>query len=1187
MSLQKRFLACLLLFSLPFTFALVWCLCGAVLGEDQNTPSEMQRPEAVLQMGHRRAVQVVVFSPDDRWLASGAKDNTIKIWEVATGRLLRTLYGHGNAVNALAVSPDGKLLASGSGDTYDVRYEKLFFAGGQVGGHSEDTSVRLWDVTTGRPLQVMNGHLLAVRALAFSPDGHSLISASSDVIQVWNISTGKPIRTVKAIDIQVFKDSLRHTMFGGEAKAIKKERTQRFEDQASRIIISSGGESAAVGYREKKFRLFDIAHGREIRDLNASAGPEANGSVSLSGDGQLIAYVRDGTKLVVEKTQSGQVLWESPLAKHDHGVVVQFTRNANAIACEIVNGAERILDVWSISSGKLTSAHIIKEQGESRLLMFSSDAHLFAVVSRGSSSIELRELATGHLLHTYGTSQASTVDDPDLRKRLETLGFTGEGELKEAQDEVGDFSAAYQADDAITFTLDNHWLLIKHGRPGKIAEVDWDTAAGTSAEAVSAGELEHLGNPGFSPDGRFHVAPHFMGEDKRRAPNLDVDSWQALRITDTQHAGKPQYLDLGALWETGVIPAFGFSPDGLLIAATGYLGKVGRRKAYPAILLYKMETRKKISKFETPFDDRHGPIETLAVSEDGTKLALAYRNELITVVDSKSGKELLNIKHSGGVSALSFRQDGRLIAALGKDRDAYLFDARTGDLLATLITTRNVDGAGNSWLVVAPDGKFDGSPAGWNQLLWRFGGNTFDVAAVETFFNEYYYPGLLADILAGKKLRETRDFARLDRRQPSLQIKAVGSSGAQVDTRTVQVQVRVAEAPSDKDHTAGSRVRDVRLFRNGSLVKAWRGDLALGASGQALLETTIPIVAGPNRLTAYAFNRDNIKSADASLVVTGNATLKRTGVAYVLSIGIDHYTNPTYNLKFAVADAQDLSETLRVQQRKVGSVGTVEVILLLNSEATKENILLALKRLAGSVTGDSAGAPEVLNKLQAAQPEDEVFLYFAGHGAANGQRFFLIPHDIGYTGRRTELNQAGLDTIMAHSISDEELEAALEKVDARDVLLVIDACNSGQALEAEERRRGPMNSKGLAQLAYEKGMYVLTAAQGFQAAIEVKELGHGLLTYALVEEGLKTSAADLAPKDGKVVAREWMDYATRRVPELQKAQIEAAQKQGRGLTFAAAEEEDLRGGMKIPGLQRPRVFYRRGGDLDPLIVAIP
>jgi uncharacterized caspase-like protein len=102
-------------------------------------------------------------------------------------------------------------------------------------------------------------------------------------------------------------------------------------------------------------------------------------------------------------------------------------------------------------------------------------------------------------------------------------------------------------------------------------------------------------------------------------------------------------------------------------------------------------------------------------------------------------------------------------------------------------------------------------------------------------------------------------------------------------------------------------------------------------------------------------------------------------------------------------------------------------------------------------------------------------------------------------GQPGNLNEQGAQTILQHSISDQEIEEALEEVDAGQALLVIDACNSGQALEAEEKRCGPMNSKGLAQLAYEKGMNILTASQSYQAALEASQLGHGYLTYALVE----------------------------------------------------------------------------------------
>src|SRR5205807_248658 len=188
---------------------------------------------------------------------------------------------------------------------------------------------------------------------------------------------------------------------------------------------------------------------------------------------------------------------------------------------------------------------------------------------------------------------------------------------------------------------------------------------------------------------------------------------------------------------------------------------------------------------------------------------------------------------------------------------------------------------------------------------------------------------------------------------------------------------------------------------------------------------------------------------------------------YILAVGINNYSNPGYDLKFAVADEREFSAEVKRRQEALKRYAQVETISLSDSEATKANIVRKLIELSARV-----------------QPEDTVIVYFAGHGTALQKRFYLIPHDLGYDGPRTRLNEAGLQTILAHSISDIELDQAFEKIDAGKILLVIDACNSGQALEAEEKRRGPMNSKGLAQLAYEKGMYVLTAAQSYQAAQE-------------------------------------------------------------------------------------------------------
>src|SRR6266496_5415529 len=127
------------------------------------TPGD--KPELILQTGHTRSANAVAFSPDNRWLASGGKDNVIKIWDLATGNVLRTLYGHSSNINALVVSEDGQLLASGSGNVKDDRDLGIFIKGGIVGG--EDNTVRIWNVQTGRELQVLRGHELPVGALAF------------------------------------------------------------------------------------------------------------------------------------------------------------------------------------------------------------------------------------------------------------------------------------------------------------------------------------------------------------------------------------------------------------------------------------------------------------------------------------------------------------------------------------------------------------------------------------------------------------------------------------------------------------------------------------------------------------------------------------------------------------------------------------------------------------------------------------------------------------------------------------------------------------------------------------------------------------------------------------------------------------------------------------------------------------
>src|SRR5258707_965224 len=127
--------------------------------------------------GHKGTIEYMVFSPDGSLLASGSNDHTIKLWEVSSGREQRTLTGHKSRVGSVVFGPDGSLLASGS----------------------NDHTIKLWEVPSGRELRTLTGHMNSVGSVAFGSDS-SLLASCSDypTIKFWEGSSWWHRRTLNA-----------------------------------------------------------------------------------------------------------------------------------------------------------------------------------------------------------------------------------------------------------------------------------------------------------------------------------------------------------------------------------------------------------------------------------------------------------------------------------------------------------------------------------------------------------------------------------------------------------------------------------------------------------------------------------------------------------------------------------------------------------------------------------------------------------------------------------------------------------------------------------------------------------------------------------------------------------------------------------------------------------------------------
>jgi len=1069
-----------------------------------------------VQLGHSGSITALAVTRDGRYAVTGSDDKSLVVWEVATGREIRALQWHQGTITAIAIDDSGNVISA-----------------------ARDGSLARWSMVSGKISRVYvppprepkdfdygTGNTRSINGLAVDSQGDLIAAATTEGVRMFDARGGTD---------RGFLDPENRQTAGAVAFV-----------RGGLLISDIGG-----------LRLWDLAARKPLRLIGPKHLPIRDVVVAPNGQYFVVTSGPEAAMWTLESTQPRQRFL------HDEDVLgVAISADSRFVLTSSKHGH---VALWSAETGTRIK-HLDSLPAEVLVLGFASDSsHVLAgtnarvvgvldwdvgfvrvfwpaagfpdaiavtaeqlLVSAFDSLIRRWDLSTGRPLpplrghHDQVTSLAvaaggrlavsgsldSTVRLWDLHPGVERVSRTYRGHhagvTSVAVDSTGRIVASATRDGEIKL-----WTLAPLDRPGP------DSVQGVS----SWGQVWSIA---LSKDGRRLLT---AGDSGVRL----CDFAKGRCRTSFRRQGTDQMTPAAFVR---------FSPRNYVLG-TSMQGEVR---------IWDLEGNDLVEKI-----NHEGAVWSAVFTPSGDSLYTAGDDKVVRgwrTADNGTAPAQRLAGHEGAVRNLTISPDGRLLYSASYDGTVRIWNPRSGQLVATLVIGRAGNGDNPSWTVVAPDGRFDTNALEDedNGLHWIIEDDPMRPLPIEIFTRSHYEPLLLHRLLMGAPGSPLPNLRTLDRIQPQVSIESVTPIIGQ------PAFVRLTASVESSRH-----MYDLRLFRDGELVgtwprveeepggdiQAWRAAHAIASddSGRARHPFVVRLPTGDSgqkvEFSAYAFNGDRVKSETARFTYRTRVPVRGLRRAYVVAIGVGDNEEPSRRLTYAAHDAATVLDSLTTALAATRQFDSIIPIPLMKdppnfglnifplpddaAAPTKANIRTVLALLAGRrVEPLRRAAIPASSRLVAAAPQDLVLLYVSAHGVIDAARgeFVLLPMDIGNSAHEGQLSQAQI----ARGISSSELTQWFQGIDAGFLVMVLSTCNSEAAVARAGFRPGPMGDPGLGQLAYDKAMQILVAAQA-----DTKSLGLTYLGSALVENGL---AAIRSRTGGRRGLNDLLRYAESLVPEL-------------------------------------------------------